>query len=544
MAMSWISNKFKSVVDAIEKIDNKIPRNDSDNEGDNDNDNSSGNGNNNESKYKKSNIAENQLSLEAKKMIYDAVSPYTQTPHGCISDFMVNLYGTGSHSQCFVNKEAVDIFHNPINTLKFKSMASGCGVLSVNEFDTQYMYRLVSLVRNLRRFSYPFGKHMLCSIDQRYDYSGEALPNLTGYYVPNDYLFDIVNDYKDLFTPCISIHPYRKDCVDELIKYAVLGVRYVVWSPISMGINPSSELCDDFYETLIQNDMILFIHTGDEHVLVDAPESDNKWGNPLLLRRPLNLGVKIVAVHSGGEGKSQDIDEKYPHPLVPNINLFLRIMHEPRYTNNLVGDISGIVAHGRVDSIIPLLDHQNIHNRLINGSDYPLPAVNTSVLTILLAKNGLITSEERDIVNEIYNYNPILFDFVLKRILRSPSGKQFCLSIFRTNSFFDLKDKSNILFDSGKSSPLKSMPSSSTGSTSSSNWNELSPQPTSPDFNSTLSNNNNNNSNNFNIDDVHNDDTFFDEELNNSMNNDGEFKDVIENGYNHEHPSLEEYSLQ
>jgi len=534
MAMSWISNKFKSVVEVINDLDNKIPRNDTDDETDNNNSNNDGDNNNNNSNgsspsSKIKNIDENQLSEEAKKMIQDAVSPFTQTPHGCIADHMVSLYGTGSASQCFVNKEATDILHHPIKSLKFKSMSSACGVLTPNEFDTQYVYRLVSLVRNLRRFNYPFGKHMLCSIDQRYDYSGTPLPHLTGYYVPNDYLLDIINDYKDLFTPCISIHPYRKDCVDELIKYAVLGVRYVRWCPISMGINPSSELCDDFYETLIENDMILFIHTGDEHVLVDAPESDPKWGNPLLLRRPLNKGVKIVAVHSGGEGKSQDTDEKYPHPMVPNINLFLRIMHEPRYTNNLIGDISGIVAYGRVDSITPLIDHQNIHSRLIFGTDYPIPCVNVSVLTIQLAKNGLITTEERELVNEIYHYNPILFDFCLKRILRSSSGKQFCLSIFRTNSFFDLRDKSNILFDSsGKTSPIKS------------DNGDLSPQSNSPYFNSQSENINNHLNNNNNI----NNNTSFEDNNSNSNNNVyyNQFKDILEN--DNDQPSLEEYSLQ
>jgi len=50
----------------------------------------------------------------------------------------------------------------------------------------------------------------------------------------------------------------------------------------------------------------------------------------------------------------------------------------------------------------------------VNGSDYPLPAINMVVHTKKLVKMGFITSKERKILNEIYDYNPLLFDMLLK----------------------------------------------------------------------------------------------------------------------------------
>jgi hypothetical protein len=71
---------------------------------------------------------------------------------------------------------------------------------------------------------------------------------------------------------------------------------------------------------------------------------------------------------------------------------------------------------------------------LVNGSDYPLPAINVLIRTGALVKQGYITSEERVCLNEIYDYNPLLFDFVLKRAIKVPGTEQrLPASIFMTN---------------------------------------------------------------------------------------------------------------
>ena len=81
-----------------------------------------------------------------------------------------------------------------------------------------------------------------------------------------------------------------------------------------------------------------------------------------------------------------------------------------------------------------LLTRPELHRRLVNGSDYPLPAINILIHTRSLARDGFISDRERDSLNEIYDYNPLLFDFVLKRTLRHPVTKQkLSPSIFMAN---------------------------------------------------------------------------------------------------------------
>jgi hypothetical protein len=71
----------------------------------------------------------------------------------------------------------------------------------------------------------------------------------------------------------------------------------------------------------------------------------------------------------------------------------------------------------------------------VNGSDYPLPAINSLIRTGAMVKQGYITAEERAHLNEIYDYNPLQFDFVLKRAIRIPGTDQrFPASIFMSNS--------------------------------------------------------------------------------------------------------------
>lgn len=53
--------------------------------------------------------------------------------------------------------------------------------------------------------------------------------------------------------------------------------------------------------------------------------------------------------------------------------------------------------------------------------------MNILIRTRPLGKSGYITSSEAGCLKEIYHYNPLLFDFVLKRTMRLP-GTQKLLS--------------------------------------------------------------------------------------------------------------------
>ena len=305
--------------------------------------------------------------------------------------------------------------------------------------DTQYIGRLLRLVRHycpkqiVKDGQHGFLSPQLCLLpfDKFYEKDGTENPNKTTLYVPNDYSLKMASEFPHLFHPVGSVNPYRKDALNELEKCAENGIKIIKWLPNSMGIDMRDKECQPFYRKMKKLNLTLLVHVGDEHT-VSAAFLDNQLGNPLFLRHPLDCGVKVIAAHCASEGKGLDLDSSAPkQPYVSNYSLFRRLMEEPKYKQLLFGDISAIVGFLRIPYLKTLLDDEAIHDRLVYGSDYPLPCVSALTSTVQMQWNGLIRPEHVPCLKELYNFNPLLYDLALKRVVRGPKGGHFPAKIFR-----------------------------------------------------------------------------------------------------------------
>lgn len=355
------------------------------------------------------------------KRAFDDIDPQR------LIDHHVHVAGLGAGGT-FVNRKMRTWVH-PFHRLKFKVYMSSAGANDENRADTQLVERLASLVSHIRNH----GKHRLLAFDKHYRGDGSVNLEKTEFYVPNEYVFELAERYPDMFVPNISVNPYRPDAISELEKWARRGARIVKWLPNAMGIDPSDPKCDPFYQKMKEHDLILLSHGGEEKA-VEA-EEDQKLGNPLLLRRALDHGVKVVVAHCAGLGTNEDLDDK-DRKQVDNFDLFLRLMDEKRYEGLVFGEISAMTQFNRVGKPLhTILAREDLHERLVNGSDYPLPAVNILIRTRPLVKLGFLSKSEGESLKEVYDYNPLLFDFVLKRTLKLPgTSKSLPPSIFMTNA--------------------------------------------------------------------------------------------------------------
>jgi len=363
-----------------------------------------------------------ELDLEATALVEAA---YLGIDAKQLTDFHTHIIGTNTNgSGTFVNPKMFS-WKDPVQGLKGRVYMSGADVTDIDQSDQQYLDRLVRLIRAQPQPS----RYRILAFDQHYNADGTVNEEETEFYTPNAYVFKLAADYPDLFIPTISVHPYRLDALEEVEKWAKQGARYIKWLPNAMGIDASAERLEPYYQLMREYNMVLLTHVGEEQA-VEAEGAQN-LGNPLLFRRPLNMGVKVIMAHCGSLGMNDDLDN--PGGVkVPSYELFLRLMDEPRYRGKLFGELSAITQANRLpEPLTAILQRIDLHDRIVNGSDYPLPGVNVVIQTRALVKYGFISADERMSLNEIYNYNPLLFDFVLKRTLRLPdTDVRFPASIF------------------------------------------------------------------------------------------------------------------
>lgn len=367
---------------------------------------------------------EQGASEPARKLVeraFDGISPER------VVDYHTHMLALGtSVSDAFVNPKMLSGFS--IERLKFRVYVSATGVKNLDNADVEYVARLLRLARSAA----PRGKFRILAFDKHYNTDGSVDLGKTNMYVPNRYVVELADKYPDIFLPVISVHPYRADALQELEKWAKSGVKYVKWLPNAMGMDPANPAIEPFYRKMKEHQMILLSHAGEEQAV--ETEEDQRLGNPLLLRKPLDLGVRVIIAHAASLGACDDLDNGRERK-AECFDLFLRMMDEPKYVGLLFGEISAMLQFNRMpDPLLTILKRQDLHHRLINGSDYPLPAINFLIRTRSLARDGFITAEERGSLNEIYDYNPLLFDFVLKRTLRHPQTKQkLAASVFMAN---------------------------------------------------------------------------------------------------------------
>ncbi|MCX7008903.1 MAG: amidohydrolase family protein [Kiritimatiellaeota bacterium] len=343
-------------------------------------------------------------------------------------DYHAHLVGTGADGTGTAINGAKTTWWHPVERFKAGVFLSASGVKSQDHFDADYVARFVQLARG---FGHPIKIHLL-ALDHNYNSDGTINVAKTEFYVPNQRVVAVARQYPDLFAPVISVHPDRPDALAELDRWAAQGVRNIKWLPNAQNIDPAQSRYDAFYRKLHDLHMVLLTHTGAEGA-VDAADAQ-ELGNPLRLRHALDAGVTVIMAHCASRGKSEDLD--HPGTQADNFNLFLRMMDEPRYRGRLFADISTIAQRNRLPRpLLEVLRRPDLQARLVNGSDYPMPAINCTISLRTLTTLGVLDEADRTPLTEIYQHNPLLFDFVLKRVVHEPqTGARLPVKLFLENT--------------------------------------------------------------------------------------------------------------
>jgi predicted TIM-barrel fold metal-dependent hydrolase len=195
-------------------------------------------------------------------------------------------------------------------------------------------------------------------MDGVYGQAGRLDKAQTEFLIGNDYLLSIVRKYPKEFLAGVSINPQRRDAIDEVHRCAEAGAVVVKVLPNAQQFDPANPNYKPFYRALAERKLPLLSHVGYEFSIIGK---DQSMGDPDRLRLALDEGVTVIAAHACSYGLM--VYEK-----------FLSTFQEfaTRYSH-FYADVSALTLPNRLRMLLHLRHHPELQDRLIFGTDYPLP---------------------------------------------------------------------------------------------------------------------------------------------------------------------------
>ena len=304
-------------------------------------------------------------------------------------DCHVHVVGNGTGGTgCWYRPRGVTRFGAP---LMLRAIGLPRSALT-GDLDGLYAQQLLRFVRESS-----LDAAVVLAQDEPYRENGDVIPDVGSFYVPNDFVLRLAREHPE-FLPAISIHPARRDALDELERCLAGGAVMLKCLPNCQNIDWNNPRYTRFLERLAGSGLILLAHTGSERTL---PVLDAKLASPRVLTRALEIGVTCIAAHSGTG--MMLIDPDYFDVFVEMTRRFPR----------LYGDNSALACcnfRARPSAIRRMVGDPEIAARILHGSDVPVP-----VTAALMWAFGLLPRRVWRETKRIEN--PIERDAQIKRAL-------------------------------------------------------------------------------------------------------------------------------
>lgn len=270
-----------------------------------------------------------------------------------------------TESGCYWSEE----FENGVAFFAFRLMVYGLFRKVDLKHIKKHMLRVITKSKHV-------DKSVLLAMDQVYDEDGNVhdqnSPGVkTHLYVPNRYLANLARE-NDRILFGASVHPYRPDWENEL-QYCLDNKAVLCkWVPSSQQIDLMHTKCEAFYNKLAANNLPLLCHVGPEAAIPPYDEGSQKLNDPKLLEKALGAGVTVIAAHAALPLLPPPFQSEQPY--LDLVDLF-REGESKGW--KLYADLSAINLGPR-GQYIDRLKNDIPPNRLIFGSDYPIPILDIS----------------------------------------------------------------------------------------------------------------------------------------------------------------------
>lgn len=265
-----------------------------------------------------------------------------------IIDLHVHLAAIRPEHDCFVSPR---MRGGPLFGLLART--AGLGPVDARTFDDIYAAHLMQWAETSALDAIG-----VLAFDGVYDSAGRLQRERTHLYVSNDYCIQVCSRSTALLPVC-SINPQRADAIEELDRVVEAGAVAIKTLPNSQGFDPAATRYTRFWQRMADHKIPLLTHTSFEHTV---PPINQLFGRPERLRYALEEGVTVIAAHCAGSGVA--------HPLHEDFGTWLAML---RRHPNLYGDVSAMTSVSRFPYIHKVLSDDLARERVILGSDFPVP---------------------------------------------------------------------------------------------------------------------------------------------------------------------------
>ena len=196
--------------------------------------------------------------------------------------------------------------------------------------------------------------------EEPYRDDGTLIADTGSFYVPNEYVLGLARKHSE-FIPAVSIHPARKDALEELEHCIEGGAALLKCLPNCQNMDWNDRRYRPFLERMAEAGILLLAHTGSERTM---PVIQPEFATPRILTQALEVGVTCIAAHCGTGMMMLDPD--YFDDFVAMTKVY----------PNLYGDnsaLAGLSLRFQPRQMARIREDEELAARLLYGSDLPVP---------------------------------------------------------------------------------------------------------------------------------------------------------------------------
>ncbi len=265
-------------------------------------------------------------------------------------DVHVHLAGLpDGQNGCFISKK---MRNAPL--FRFVAWRLGLSLNKPAEANRIYVERLIRAIDE----SVVLKKAVCLGMDGVYDNAGRLDETATEFMISNDFVLSTVAAHPNHLLAGVSINPCRRDALDEVARCAERGAFLVKVLPNTQQFNPAEERFRPFYRALAERKLPFLSHVGYEFSLLGK---DQSVGDPARLRLALEEGVTVIAAHGASQGMF------FHEPHWKTLTDF--VVQYPHF----YWDASALTLPNRVGMMMRLRREPKLLERMLFGTDYPLP---------------------------------------------------------------------------------------------------------------------------------------------------------------------------